>query len=184
MKYKISELAKLLGVSTNTVRRYEDMGYISAVRDENSGYRYYNDDDIFSVMNAKMHVKYGFSHEQISQMQSFSLEETIDAYKKRIDEMDKQITYMTYLRHRLKDDYLLMNKAATYSDIYEKMSLTMYTVVYKDGEKLLQEPERLQKLGEFIYNSPEVLHTYIIPKESVDYGNFRVCCGWSVKEEH
>ena len=52
MKYKIGELAKLLGVSTNTVRRYEDMGYISAVRDENSGYRYYNDDDIFSVMNA------------------------------------------------------------------------------------------------------------------------------------
>ena len=51
-------------------------------------------------------------------------------------------------------------------------------------EKLLQEPERLQKLGEFIYNSPEVLHTYIIPKESVDNGNFRVCCGWSVKEEH
>ena len=56
MKYKISELAKLLGVSTNTVRRYEDMGYISAVRDEKSGYRYYNDDDIFSVMNAKLHV--------------------------------------------------------------------------------------------------------------------------------
>lgn len=53
---------------------------------------------------------------------------------------------MTYLRHRLKDDYLLMNKAATYSDIYEKMSLTMYTVIYKDGEKLLQEPERLQSL--------------------------------------
>lgn len=39
MRYKISDLAKLLDVSTNTVRRYEDMGYISAVRDENSGYR-------------------------------------------------------------------------------------------------------------------------------------------------
>ena len=37
MRYKISDLAKLLDVSTNTVRRYEDMGYISAVRDENSG---------------------------------------------------------------------------------------------------------------------------------------------------
>ena len=35
MRYKISDLAKLLDVSTNTVRRYEDMGYISAVRDEN-----------------------------------------------------------------------------------------------------------------------------------------------------
>mgnify|MGYP000101082413 CR=1 FL=1 len=30
MRYKISDLAKLLDVSTNTVRRYEDMGYISA----------------------------------------------------------------------------------------------------------------------------------------------------------
>ena len=54
MRYKISDLAKLLDVSTNTVRRYEDMGYISAVRDENSGYRYYDDDGIFGVLNAKM----------------------------------------------------------------------------------------------------------------------------------
>ena len=149
MKYKIGELAKLLGVSTNTVRRYEDMGYISAVRDENSGYRYYNDDDIFSVMNAKMHVKYGFSHEQISQMQSFSLEETIDAYKKRIDEMDKQITYMTYLRHRLKDDYLLMNKAATYSDIYEKMSLLciqLYIKMVKSFFRSLKDCKSLVNL--------------------------------------
>ena len=52
MRYKISDLAKLLDVSTNTVRRYEDMGYISAVRDENSGYRYYDDDGIFGVLNA------------------------------------------------------------------------------------------------------------------------------------
>lgn len=123
MRYKISDLAKLLDVSTNTVRRYEDMGYISAVRDENSGYRYYDDDGIFGVLNAKMHVKYGFSHEQIAKMQHFSLEQSIEAYKERMDEMDRQIAYMTYLRHRLKDDYVLMNKAAVNSDIYEKYRL-------------------------------------------------------------
>lgn len=60
MKYKISELAKLLGVSTNTVRRYEDMGYISAVRDEKSGYRYYNDDDIFFCDECKNACKIWF----------------------------------------------------------------------------------------------------------------------------
>ena len=90
MRYKISDLAKLLDVSTNTVRRYEDMGYISAVRDENSGYRYYDDDGIFGVLNAKMHVKYGFSHEQIAKMQHFSLEQSIEAYKERMDEMNCQ----------------------------------------------------------------------------------------------
>lgn len=60
-----------------------------------------------------------------------------------MDEMDRQIAYMTYLRHRLKDDYVLMNKAAVNSDIYEKNSLDLRYVLYKYGEKLLQEPERL-----------------------------------------
>ena len=164
MRYKISDLAKLLDVSTNTVRRYEDMGYISAVRDENSGYRYYDDDGIFGVLNAKMHVKYGFSHEQIAKMQHFSLEQSIEAYKERMDEMDRQIAYMTYLRHRLKDDYVLMNKAAVNSDIYEKNSLDLRYVLYKYGEKLLQEPERLLQVKEFLYNSPELQHIFMIPK--------------------
>ena len=184
MRYKISDLAKLLDVSTNTVRRYEDMGYISAVRDENSGYRYYDDDGIFGVLNAKMHVKYGFSHEQIAKMQHFSLEQSIEAYKERMDEMDRQIAYMTYLRHRLKDDYVLMNKAAVNSDIYEKNSLDLRYVLYKYGEKLLQEPERLLQVKEFLYNSPELQHIYMIPKEEIEEGRFTICCGIAVKEGH
>lgn len=184
MRYKISDLAKLLDVSTNTVRRYEDMGYISAVRDENSGYRYYDDDGIFGVLNAKMHVKYGFSHEQIAKMQHFSLEQSIEAYKERMDEMDRQIAYMTYLRHRLKDDYVLMNKAAVNSDIYEKNSLDLRYVLYKYGEKLLQEPEWLLQVKEFLYNSPELQHIYMIPKEEIEKGRFTICCGIAVKEEH
>ena len=182
MRYKISDLAKLLDVSTNTVRRYEDMGYISAVRDENSGYRYYDDDGIFGVLNAKMHVKYGFSHEQIAKMQHFSLEQSIEAYKERMDEMDRQIAYMTYLRHRLKDDYVLMNKAAVNSDIYEKNSLDLRYVLYKYGEKLLQEPERLLQVKEFLYNSPELQHIYMIPKEEIEKGRFTICCGIAVAE--
>ena len=53
MRYKISDLAKLLDVSTNTVRRYEDMGCGIGCSYENSGYRYYDDDGIFGVLNAK-----------------------------------------------------------------------------------------------------------------------------------
>lgn len=160
------------------------MGYISAVRDENSGYRYYDDDGIFGVLNAKMHVKYGFSHEQIAKMQHFSLEQSIEAYKERMDEMDRQIAYMTYLRHRLKDDYVLMNKAAVNSDIYEKNSLDLRYVLYKYGEKLLQEPERLLQVKEFLYNSPELQHIYMIPKEEIEEGRFTICCGIAVKEGH
>ena len=184
MRYKIGDLAKLLDVSTNTVRRYEDMGYITAVRDENSGYRYYDDDGVFGVLNARMHVKYGFTHEQISQMQGYTLDETIEACQQRMQEMDKQIAYMTYLRHRLKDDCVLMNKAAGSRDIYEKQSVAMYYVLYKNGDKLLQEKGRLEQLREFLYNSPEIQHICIIPKSELDAGIFKVSCGYSIKEEH
>ena len=85
-----------------------------------------------------------------------------------MDEMDRQIAYMTYLRHRLKDDYVLMNKAAVNSDIYEKNSLDLRYVLYKYGEKLLQEPERLLQVKEFLYNSPELQHIYMITKEEIE----------------
>ena len=49
MKYKIGELAKLLNISTNTVRRYENQGYIHAVRNADSGYRYYDADGVFAI---------------------------------------------------------------------------------------------------------------------------------------
>ena len=67
-----------------------------------------------------------------------------------------------------EDDYVLMNKAAVNSDIYEKNSLDLRYVLYKYGEKLLQEPERLLQVKEFLYNSPELQHIYMIPKEEIE----------------
>ena len=60
MKYKIGELAKLLNISTNTVRRYENQGYIHAVRNEDSGYRYYDEDGVFDITNIRLLRKYGY----------------------------------------------------------------------------------------------------------------------------
>lgn len=184
MKYKISELAKLLDISTNTVRRYEDKGYISAVRGESSGYRYYDDDGIFGIVNAKLLRKYGFTHEKLQEMKGISLQETMDAYAERMSDIDSQIAYLTYLQHRMKDDCLLMYKAMESTQVYEKDSVQQVYVLYKEGEKLLHEKERLDKIHEFLYNSPEVQHIYIIPKAELDKGRFTLCCGWAVKQMH
>lgn len=108
MKYKIGELAKLLNISTNTVRRYEQNGYIQAVRDANSGYRYHDDDGVFGITNAKLLRKYGFTHEELHGMQ----------------------------------------QAAVFQEVYEKDCVEQVYVLYKQGGKLLQEPERLEKVQE------------------------------------
>ena len=41
MKYTISEMASLLGVTTHMLRHYEKMGIISPEVNEQTGYRYY-----------------------------------------------------------------------------------------------------------------------------------------------
>ena len=41
MRYTISEMASLLGVTTHTLRYYEKMGLIRPEVNEDTGYRYY-----------------------------------------------------------------------------------------------------------------------------------------------
>ena len=41
MRYTISEMASLLGVTTHTLRYYEKMGLIRPEVNEETGYRYY-----------------------------------------------------------------------------------------------------------------------------------------------
>lgn len=184
MRYKIGELAKILDVSTNTVRRYEDMGYIKAVRDESSGYRYYDEDSLFAIINAKLMRKYGFSHEEIENMMNLGLNGMIDAYEDRMAAMDKEIAYLTYLRHRIKDDIVMMKKAADDVDAYERNSSDFMYVLYKEGDKLLTEPDRLRQITEFLYASPEVQRICIIRKEDFLRGDYKLNWGWAVKYEH
>ena len=184
MKYKIGELAKLLNISTNTVRRYENQGYIHAVRNEDSGYRYYDEDGVFDITNIRLLRKYGFPHEKLLEMQSYTIQEEIAAYQERMQQMDKEIAYMTYVRHRIKDDVLLMQKAAQMIDVYEKDCVEQIYVLYKEGGKLLQEAGRLKKIEEFLYQSPEVQHIYLIPQKELEQGRFTICNGWSVKDMH
>ena len=50
MAYKIGEVAKLLGISSETVRYYEREGVIQSQKiDQESGYRYYEALDITAI---------------------------------------------------------------------------------------------------------------------------------------
>jgi DNA-binding transcriptional MerR regulator len=92
MKYKISELATVLNVTTNTIRRYEKMGYITSKRSENSNYRYYNEDDLSTFMNVRLLRKYGFTHTEIGNLKNCDMAGLISEYEKRMKKFDEQIT--------------------------------------------------------------------------------------------
>ncbi|WP_042456650.1 MerR family transcriptional regulator [Neobacillus dielmonensis] len=185
MKYKISELATVLNVTTNTIRRYEKMGYITSKRSENSNYRYYNEDDLSTFMNVRLLRKYGFTHTEIKDMKNSNLSDLISEYERRMREFDEQINYLTNLRHRLKDDLVLMKKADEMKQLcYIRDCVDFSYVLYQSNDEILTEPQRITAIQDYLYLSPEVVRIYLIRKEDVENNRFILNSGVAIKTAH
>ena len=182
MKYKISELSNLLNVSTNTVRRYENMGHITPKRTVNNNYRYYSEDDITKFMTARLLRKYGFTHTEIASMKNSEMSDLISAYENRMEKMDEQINYLKNLRHRLKDDLVLMKKVDIFKQLgYIKDCVALSYILYQSDGKLLKESKRIMTVQDYLYLSPEVQRIYLIRKEDVESDNIILNVGWAIK---
>jgi DNA-binding transcriptional MerR regulator len=185
MKYKISELATVLNVTTNTIRRYEKMGYIKSKRYENSNYRYYNEDDLSTFMNVRLLRKYGFTHTEIGNMKNNDMAGLISEYERRMKKFDEQINYLTNLRHRLKDDLVLMKKAEEIKQLcYIRDCVDLSYVLYQRRDEILTEPQRITAIQDHLYLSPEVLRVYLIRKEDVENDRLILNAGVAVKTAH
>jgi len=182
MKYKISELAKLLNVSTNTVRRYEGYGHIKSKRDLNNTYRYYNKGDLTRLMTVRSLRKYGFAHNDIIEMKDYNIQELIQQYKIQDQNMQDEIAYLTNLRHRLSDDLILLEKTnSIYQHLYIRDCIAYSYVLYQSGANLLLEENRTKKIHEYLYLAPEVQMVYIIRKEDIECDEIDINMGWAVK---
>ena len=104
--YKINELSSIFDVSTNTIRRYEDYGYISPSRDDENNYRYYSEEDIDKLVYVSKSRGFGFSHTDISDMTKASIYDLVDIYEKRNLEFDEEIKLLQEKKNRLKNLHL------------------------------------------------------------------------------
>lgn len=66
MRYKIGDVARILGVSTDILRYYERKGVVAPEKDAGNDYRYYNSWHINFLMDCLWFKNYGFSIEQIA----------------------------------------------------------------------------------------------------------------------
>lgn len=182
MKYMINELAKLLNVSTNTVRRYERIGHIKSERDDSNGYRNYNKGDITRLMSVRVLRKYGFTHTEIIKMKDYSIQELIHTYQVQLQKMDEDIVYLSGLSHRLSDDLVLLGKAKDMKqNKYIRECVGYSYVLYQRDEKLLLEENRIKKIHEYLYLAPKVQMIYIIRKEDIESDNIVLNMGWALK---
>lgn len=66
--FQIGEVAKILGVTRKTILVYEDMGLLSpAVKDEESGYRYYSADNMTQIRSIRSLQALGLSLKEVAE---------------------------------------------------------------------------------------------------------------------
>lgn len=184
MKYTVSSLSKLLNVSSMTIRRYTQMGYITPEKNQTNNYTYYNSTDVNTIVRVRMYRKFGFTHEEIKKMFLCDLPEMIESFEHRLKCMNEEFEKLNYLKNMFKANMVMIKRI----DEFEKGFITQdveatYYIAYQDEDKLLKEPKRLKSIQEFMYNLPETKEVYIFKKENIDNNNFKYAVGFAAKKK-
>ncbi len=185
MNYKVSDLSKILDISSNTVRRYEGMGYLSPDRMDANGYRVYGAGDVTKMIIINHYRKIGFSHAEIAKIFKGSYHEKIELYEERLAAMDKELELLSGLRHMLKDDLALMKKIEAVKDgFYQRDCVPLNYVLYSENGELLKDDDRLDTIQEYFYNASELRYVYIFKREEIAQGILNCNEGIAVKDVH
>lgn len=168
MKYKINDIAKIIGVATNTIRRYEKEGYLTPERNS-SQYRTYEEKDIYITTVIRLFVKCGFSHTEIKKLFESERSDVIEILDGGLRELDDKIERLKFLRHWLKDNVNLMRSAENLGSDFKirERGIDMSYVIFSKNGELLDEKERLKILNKFLYDIPEVRFMQIFKKEDL-----------------
>ncbi|MFD0693308.1 MerR family transcriptional regulator [Paenibacillus sp. GCM10027628] len=106
---KISQLSKITGASTRSIRHYEKKKLITSVRLEND-YREFDDSAIKRIRIIQLYLGLGLTTEQIEAILSGEdngpddyvfCEEMLDTYQEKLDQINSQISALEVVKHRL-----------------------------------------------------------------------------------
>ena len=100
--YTIGELAKILGITAETIRYYERKEIIAPIHDQETGYRYYTTWDLHMLIRARCYLGFGLSIEETAGiLQSKSLEEIDELLEKQEQIIEKNIIYQMNLLKKI-----------------------------------------------------------------------------------
>lgn len=113
--YSIGELAKLLEMSTRTIRYYEELGLLNSVKRIENGRRIYTDDDVRRLKLIKRLKILGLTLSEMHELESiWQIHKTNDVVLRRLLEILD--SHVKRIDDRIKDLEILKNEIIEYQN--------------------------------------------------------------------
>lgn len=137
MKYKIGDVAKILGISPDLLRYYEKKGVVLPMKDKHNDYRYYDFWDINFLLDCLWFKNFGFSIDQIADMvKTLSLDQLSTLFLDKEDELRTTIARCELLLRRSEQYRSDLKKAKEWfhqCDIADSPEYVRYLNRYTDS---------------------------------------------------
>lgn len=102
-QYKITQIASLYGLCTDTLRYYEEQGLLHPTRDPHNGYRLYGIQDICTLNVIRSLRELGLSTAQIGQyLQNRRVDSTLELLQREDEMISQQIRRLTQAREQVR----------------------------------------------------------------------------------
>ena len=129
MRYKIGDVAKILGISPDLLRYYEKKGVVKPVKDRSNDYRYYEPWDINFLIDGLWYKNFGFGIDQVAKIVSRSSYSDIQAMIAAKDaEIEASIRHQEMLLRRTREHQQEVNRA---QDLLGKCDLVYSPEIYR-----------------------------------------------------
>jgi DNA-binding transcriptional MerR regulator len=103
MRYKIGDVAGILGISPDLIRYYEEKGVVAPSKDPDNNYRYYDTWDINYLIDCLWYKNFGFGLEQIANMVSeCSYDGLMQCFEDKGEEILAAIRHQELLLQRIR----------------------------------------------------------------------------------
>ena len=157
MRYRIGDVAKILGISPDLLRYYEKKGVVRPVKDKNNDYRYYEPWDINFLLDCLLYKNFGFGIDEIAEMvNQADYDDLLDRLEGKERELEAQLRHQQLLTQRGQEHLAQMQQARQYlgrCDIRSSPEivryLNRYNFIYDKSEELQQLSQQWLKYMPF-----------------------------------
>ena len=182
MKYKIGDVAKILGISPDLLRYYQKKGVVTPTTDENNNYRYYDAWDINFLIDCLWFKNYGFGIEQTAKLVSASsYDDVLTDMRQRCDEIRDSVRHQTMLLERSEQYFSAMGRVRT---MLGRCDLVYCPEVYRFLNRFNADYENITELRElscqWLRYMPFVNRCFEIEREDLENRTDNYAWGYSM----